>query len=97
VVEQASQPHNIGQRIELLNLPVVLGRDLPQLLGEADVSRRHVEIRFEPATAQFTVIDLGSTNGTFLESGAIPPNIPCDLPRGSRLRLGPKVVLRLEG
>ncbi|GAB4487631.1 MAG: hypothetical protein Fur0016_01430 [Anaerolineales bacterium] len=97
VVEQASQPANIGQRLELLNFPFRLGRDLPQLLGEADVSRRHAEILFDPASAQFTVTDLGSTNGTFLESGAIPPNIPCNLPRGSRLRLGPKVVLRLEG
>ncbi len=97
VVEQASQPANIGQRLELLNFPFRLGRDLPQLLGEADVSRRHAEIHFDPASAQFTVTDLGSTNGTFLESGAIPPNIPCNLPRGSRLRLGPKVVLRLEG
>lgn len=97
VVEQASQPANLGQRLELLNFPFLLGRDLSQLLGEADVSRRHAEIRFDPATAQFTVTDLGSTNGTFLESGAIPPNIPCALPRGSRLRLGPKVVLRLDG
>lgn len=97
VVEQASQPANMGQRLELLNFPFLLGRDLPQLLGEADVSRRHAEIRFDPASAQFTVADLGSTNGTFLESGAIPPNTPCSLPRGSRLRLGPKVVLRLDG
>ncbi len=97
VVEQASQPANVGQRLELLNFPFVLGRDLPQLLGEADVSRRHAEIRFDPATQKFTITDLGSTNGTFLESGAIPPNIPCDLPRGSRLRLGPKVILRVDG
>lgn len=97
VVEQASQPANLGQRLELLNFPFLLGRDLPQLLGEADVSRRHAEIHFDPASAQFTVADLGSTNGTFLESGAIPPSTPCNLPRGSRLRLGPKVVLRLEG
>lgn len=97
VVEQASQPANLGQRLELLNFPFLLGRDLPQLLGEADVSRRHAEIGFDPASAQFNVTDLGSTNGTFLESGALPPNIPCALPRGSRLRLGPKVVLRLEG
>jgi len=97
VVEQASQPANVGQRLELLNFPFLLGRDLPQLLGEADVSRRHAEIRFDPAAQKFSVADLGSTNGTFLESGAIPPNLPCDLPRGSRLRLGPKVVLRLDG
>ncbi len=96
VVEQASQPSNLGQRLELLNFPFLLGRDLPQLLGEADVSRRHAEINFDPATQKFSVADLGSTNGTFLESGAISPNVPCDLPRGSRLRLGPKVVLRLE-
>ncbi len=97
VVEQASQPSNVGQRLELLNFPFLLGRDLPQLLGEADVSRRHAEINFDPAAQKFTAADLGSTNGTFLESGAIPPNLPCDLPRGSRLRLGPKVVLRLDG
>lgn len=96
VVEQASQPANLGQRLELLGFPFLLGRDLPQLLGEADVSRRHAEIHFDPANAQFTVTDLGSTNGTFLESGAIPPNVPCPLPRGSRLRLGPRVVLRLD-
>lgn len=97
VVEQASQPPNLGQRLELLNFPFLLGRDLPQLLGESDVSRRHAEINFDPAAQKFTITDLGSTNGTFLESGAIPPNLACDLPRGSRLRLGPKVALRLEG
>lgn len=96
VVEQASQPSNIGQRLELLNFPFLLGRDLPQLFGEADVSRRHAQINFDPAAQKFSVTDLGSTNGTFLESGVIPPNVPCDLPRGSRLRLGPKVVLRFE-
>jgi len=97
VVEQASQSANVGQRLELLNFPFLLGRDLPQLPGEADVSRRHAEINFDPATRKFSVTDLGSMNGTFLENGAIPPNSPCELQRGSRLRLGPKVVLRLEG
>lgn len=97
VVEQASQPANLGQRLQLLHFPFLLGRDLPQLLGEADVSRRHAEINFDPSAQKFTVTDLGSTNGTFLESGAIPPNLPCDLPLGSRLRLGPNVVLRLDG
>jgi pSer/pThr/pTyr-binding forkhead associated (FHA) protein len=95
-VEQASQPANLGQRLELAGFPFLLGRDLPQLLGEADVSRRHAEINFDPAAGKFTVTDLGSTNGTFLEGGAVQPNIPYELARGNRLRLGPKVVVRLE-
>jgi len=44
IVEQASQPANTGQRLELVHFPFLLGRDLPQLLGEADVSRRHAEV-----------------------------------------------------
>jgi len=96
IVEQASQPGNVGQRLDLINFPFVLGRDLPQLLGEVDVSRRHAEVNFDPATQKFTITDLKSTNGVLVENVFIEPNQPVEVRRGSRIWLGQKVVLRLE-
>lgn len=96
LVEQASQPGNVGQRLDLVGFPFVLGRDLPQLLGEVDVSRRHAEVNFDPATQKFTITDLKSTNGVLVENVFIEPNQPVEIRRGSRIWLGQKVVLRLE-
>ncbi len=96
VVEKAAQAERVGTRIDLVSLPFLLGRDLPGLLGESDVSRRHAEISFDAASGQFFVTDLQSTNGSSVDGAPLAPNQPRELGHGSRLGLGPKVVLRLE-
>jgi pSer/pThr/pTyr-binding forkhead associated (FHA) protein len=53
---------------------------------ENGVSRRHAIIR--KATGGYEIIDLGSTNGTWLEKQRIVPNRPYPLNNGSKIFLG---------
>lgn len=55
-----------GRRLVLGDVPFTIGR-LPEcslVLGDANVSRRHAEIRSSGANSDYLVTDLGSTNGT---------------------------------
>ena len=50
------------------------------------VSRQHVMIR--PTAAGFEVVDLSSTNGTWLNAERLVPNKPYPFASGSQLRIG---------
>lgn len=50
------------------------------------VSRRHATLRY--ASGQWTITDLGSANGTFVNDKALTPHTPTVLPEGSVVRLG---------
>jgi hypothetical protein len=50
------------------------------------VSRRHAHIRFQ--NNQWTITDLGSSNGTFVNDIAAQPNVPFQIQDGTRLRFG---------
>jgi ABC transport system ATP-binding/permease protein len=66
---------------------LVIGRD-PECdvpLESRDISRRHAEIRFE--SGAYTIRDLTSTNGTFLDGREVTGRMP--LSEGSRVRVGP--------
>ncbi len=54
------------------------------------VSRRHATLRY--AGGQWTITDLGSANGTFVNDKALTPHTPTVLPEGSVVRLGAFVV-----
>ena len=56
-----------GRRIPLVNAVTVIGRagDVDVPLDDAGVSRRHAEIHLADGRAR--VVDLGSTNGTFVD------------------------------
>ncbi|CAA9504002.1 MAG: Adenylate cyclase [uncultured Solirubrobacteraceae bacterium] len=75
-----------GKRLPVPAAGGVLGRsrECDIVLDDSNVSRRHAEIR--PATAGWTVADLGSTNGVRVNgrpaAGAVP------LADGDRLELG---------
>ena len=64
------------------------------MLGDANVSRRHAEVRrAEDGGGGHVVIDLGSTNGTFLNQKPVSAAVP--IRKGDRLQVG-KTVLELN-
>ena len=83
-----------GSSISLETAASTLGRD-PQAANlvfssEADsISKRHCTIRWEGARGVFVIEDLGSTNGTFLDTGErLPPGQPRDMHAGERFYIG---------
>ena len=62
---------------------------------DSTLSRRHAVLWFEDGQAR--VRDLGSTNGTWLNSRRVPAQVPMPLEHGDLLRLGARSFLWLEG
>lgn len=78
-----------GQRVELSERPVVIGR-LPEcdiVAPDPGVSRHHAEVRAE--IDGFHLIDLGSTNGTIVNGVAVRAH---HLEDGDELQFGSTVV-----
>jgi pSer/pThr/pTyr-binding forkhead associated (FHA) protein len=96
VIERASTKEQTGQRIDITSYPFTLGRTIPILSVEQEVSRRHAEVNFDPQTKMFTITDLKSTNGVMLDGKKIEPNRPYEIRVGMRIGLGKVVVVRLE-
>jgi pSer/pThr/pTyr-binding forkhead associated (FHA) protein len=96
VIEKSTTPGQVGQWVELLTYPSFVGRDVPLLSGEKDVSRQHVEVRVDPATRKFLLTDLKSTNGVFLDGVRIEPQRPYEIKTGVKVGLGANVILRFE-
>lgn len=83
-----------GQRYSLNAPSIVLGRssDADILIDDTGVSRRHLEIRTGPGTAQ--AIDLGSTNGSYVNGHKIVGS--SELTDGSTITMGrTKIIFRL--
>jgi serine/threonine protein kinase len=85
----------VGARFRLHRGVTRVGRDPDNELiaNVAQVSRHHAEIRSDGAAC--TVIDLNSTNGTFVNDQRLAPNQPRRLQPGDMLRFGPNVVYRV--
>lgn len=82
--------------LPIFNLPTVLGRNdqaVDIYLYHESVSREHC--MFELLEGMFTVKDLGSTAGTFINGGRLEPGIPYQLEPGSKLKIG-KVKFTVE-
>ena len=81
-----------GRRIPVADEPVVIGRlstcDIP--LGDPQVSRRHAEVRRD--SEGFSVVDLGSTNGTAVNGATVRERRLSD---GDELRIG-SATIRFE-
>ena len=50
------------------------------------LTRKHAVLRF--LNGQWAIMNLGSTNGTYLNDAAIVPNAPVAVPDKTRIRLG---------
>lgn len=96
VIENAADPGPIGQKIELNTYPSVIGRKIPLLQTERDVSRQHAEINYDAAAGKFSIKDMISANGVFIDDARLKPNQVYEILPGTRIRLGPKLVLRFE-
>lgn len=59
------------------------------------LSRRHALLAFEHGQAH--LLDLGSTNGTWLNSRRLPAHVPTPLENGDLLRMGSRSFIWLEG
>ena len=83
------QGRQLGHRMELANVVVTLGRapECELCLPDHSVSRRHC--RIEPAGESFALVDLESTNRTFLNGQAIQR---ATLRDGDRIELGRNVL-----
>jgi pSer/pThr/pTyr-binding forkhead associated (FHA) protein len=96
IIERASAKEQVGQRIDIPSYPFILGRTIPILSVEQEVSRRHAEINFNPQTKMFTLTDLKSTNGVTLDGRKIEPDRPYEIRTGMKIGLGKIVIVRLE-
>ncbi len=84
----------IGTIYPLEGEEIYIGRDEANdiVIADPEISRHHARLRRHGAT--FTVEDLGSTNGTFVDSQQV--TAPTPLKNGSEIRLGPFVTLIFE-
>jgi serine/threonine protein kinase len=84
-----------GQHLRLHRGITRIGRDPDNELiaNVAQVSRHHAEIRYDGMA--WNVMDLNSTNGTFVNDRRVWPGQPLKLQTGDLLRFGPNVVYRV--
>src|SRR5208337_2808129 len=62
-------------------------------LHDATVSRRHAVISIDTAGKAW-IMDLGSTNGTFVDGERVPLQTPVRIKDGSRIQLGSSTLLK---
>ena len=96
VIETCTVVDNIGQKLVLEQYPFLLGRNLPLLSGEKEISHRHAEITYDPQARKFTITDLKSTNGVSVDGKPIEPEKPVEIKPGAKIGLGRIVTLRLK-
>lgn len=84
-------------RVRIDTFPYIIGRSEGNLLIAApSVSRRHMQITFDPGAQTYYVTDLNSSNGSTVSGQRIVPMQPVQLTGGEMLGLGPSVAIRFE-
>ncbi len=94
VIERCSKMENVGQKLVMTEYPFLLGRALPLLSDEKEISRKHAQITYDALNKKFYITDLNSTNGVTVDGVPIRPEEPIEINSGSSLGLGHVVVLR---
>lgn len=96
IIEAAGNSDIIGQSINLDSFPFSIGRTLPLLSDERDISRLHAEITFDEDNKTYYIKDLDSTNGVAINHKPIESNKLHEILPGCQIRLGIKVLTRFE-
>jgi pSer/pThr/pTyr-binding forkhead associated (FHA) protein len=74
----------------------LIGREGDVLLADPRVSRKHAQATLQDGV--ITLVDLGSTNGTFVNGEQLQPNTPRQLTQGDKLSFGGvEVVMSFPG
>ncbi|HTN76969.1 MAG TPA: ATP-binding protein [Pirellulaceae bacterium] len=86
------QGRDQGKRFDLVDALLSVGRDATNgiQIHDTEVSRRHAELRRETDTNQFFLTDLGSSNGTFVNSDRVQRHV---LKSGDRVQFGRTLLL----
>jgi hypothetical protein len=86
-VKASGDTSKIGQLVIVSKSPFTIGRDQCDLtLKDPHISRRHAEIVMQGNVHQ--IVDLGSSNGVFIDGQQIPPNIPTPIKSNSQIGIG---------
>jgi two-component system cell cycle response regulator len=88
---------DLGKRFDLKGKLISLGRDPDNdiYIDEETVSRKHAKI--EKKGGKTTVIDLESTNGTYLNDRRVEPLVEFSLNDGDRIKIGRTIFKYLSG
>ena len=69
-------------------LTIGRGHDNQLVVNDARASTHHAAIRLIGDGQHYSITDLGSTNGTFVNERKLEPHIPCILNLGDVIRTG---------
>lgn len=86
------QGRDQGKRFDLTHALLGIGREASSAiqLHDTEASRRHAELRRDGATGQFFLTDLGSSNGTYVNSERVQRHV---LKSGDRVQIGRTLML----
>lgn len=79
-------------------IPVTLGRsrDVDVRIRRPSVSGHHAEVMFDPVSEEYSIVDRGSRNGTFLNSEVLLVEVPHRISSGDRLELAGTAFIFVE-
>ncbi len=91
---QSADPLLVGRTIRVTSVPFLIGRANPadlKITSDPGVSREHAKIEWDQGA--FTITDLNTANGTYLNGRRIRPAGAETLPFGAVIRLGNSTAL----
>lgn len=94
VIVQTMNPRFAGQEMEIKAVPFLIGREdcALTITGDRQISREHASINLKDG--QYTVTDLRSSNGTYLDDVRLNVNEEAPLYPDALIRLGQVTQLR---
>lgn len=86
------QGRDQGKRFDLTHALLAIGREANNTvqLHDTEASRRHAELRRDNASGQYYLTDLGSSNGTYVNSQRVQQHV---LKSGDRVQIGRTLML----
>ncbi len=86
---------DIGSLVYLESRQVTIGRNADNVipLNDSMASRYHAVIQENPASGEVFVVDLGSTNGVYVNDRQIDPGLPHPLQQRDTIYVGHSVFL----